>query len=88
MAERVISACGPICSACDVHVATQANDVEAIRRAATPRSERFGAGLPAAGVWCDGCMSLWHMLEESHGFAGGVGGAGGAGVSAGRAEVH
>lgn len=88
MAERVISACGPIRSACDVHVAAQANDVEAIRRVDAPRSERFAAGLPTAGVGCDGCMSICDMLEAVQGSAGGVGCAGGARVSADTAAVR
>ncbi len=57
MTERLISACGLVCSECDAFLATQAGDAAAIERVAAQWSEQFGATIPAAGVWCDGCMT-------------------------------
>jgi hypothetical protein len=57
MTERLISACGLVCSECDAFLATQAGDAAAIERVAAKWSEQFGATIPAAGVWCDGCMT-------------------------------
>ena len=57
MTERLVSACGLICSECDAFLATQADDAAAIERVAQQWSEQFGQTIPAAGVWCDGCMT-------------------------------
>jgi len=57
MTERLISACGLVCSECDAYLATQAGDAAAIERVAGEWSKQFGATISAASVWCDGCMT-------------------------------
>ena len=57
METRLIAACGLVCSECDAYLATQASDAAAIERVARQWSEMFGAEIPPAAVWCDGCMT-------------------------------
>ena len=57
MGEKLIAACGLICSDCDAYLATQANDAPVVERIAAQWSEQFGASIPPESVWCDGCMT-------------------------------
>jgi len=57
MAEKLIAACGLVCSECDAFVATQAGDVAAIDRVAAQWSEQFQTEIPPESVRCDGCMT-------------------------------
>lgn len=58
MTEQLIAACGLVCSECEAFVATRAGDADAIRRLAERWSAEFGVTVPAASVWCDGCMVI------------------------------
>ena len=57
MGDRLISACGLVCSECDAYLASQADDAAAVERVAAKWSEQFGASIPPEAVWCDGCMT-------------------------------
>jgi hypothetical protein len=53
----LISACGLDCAACDAFIATQANDMVALEKAAEKwRVEYNSPGITAATILCDGCM--------------------------------
>jgi hypothetical protein len=57
MSERLISACGMVCSDCDAHKATQADDAAAAESVAALWTQQFGVPIPTEAVWCDGCMT-------------------------------
>ena len=54
---RVLGTCGIVCSECAAYKATQAGDAAAISEIAVEWSQRYGANIPPASVWCDGCLS-------------------------------
>ena len=56
MGEKLIGACGLVCSDCEAYVATQANDAAAIERIAAQWSEQWKVVIPPEAVSCDGCM--------------------------------
>lgn len=55
--ERMLGACGLICSECDAYLATQTNDAEKIAEIAKQWSKEFGGDFSPESIWCDGCMS-------------------------------
>ncbi len=56
--ERIIAACGLVCSECDAYLATQANDLEALERLAQQAREEFGQeDATAETTMCDGCLT-------------------------------
>jgi len=55
--ERIIAACGLVCSECPAYEATKAGDAEAIGKVAQEWSEMFHADVKPEHVWCDGCMT-------------------------------
>jgi hypothetical protein len=57
MSATIIGACGLTCSQCEAFVATQAGDAAEIEGIAAKWTRLYGMPIPAAGVWCDGCMT-------------------------------
>jgi hypothetical protein len=57
MGDRLISACGLICSDCDAYHATQKDDAKAVSAVAAKWSHLFDASVSEDAVWCDGCMT-------------------------------
>jgi hypothetical protein len=57
MGDKLISACGLVCSDCDAYLATQKGDAAAAQAIAAQWSEQFGTSIPPEAVWCDGCMT-------------------------------
>jgi hypothetical protein len=55
--ERIIGACGLVCSNCGAYQATQAGDAEAIARVAAEWTKEYGHETKPESVWCDGCMT-------------------------------
>lgn len=54
--EKIIAACGIVCSACPAYIATKNKD-EALRaKTAADWSKMYGATIPADAIYCDGCM--------------------------------
>jgi len=55
--ERIVAYCGLVCSDCDGYVATQSNDLEALKRVAQRAREEFGLeDATAQTMRCDGCL--------------------------------
>jgi hypothetical protein len=57
-AERLVSACGLICSDCPAYIATLANDADAIERVAEQWRQQHDPNIRAEHVWCEGCMNM------------------------------
>ncbi|MCE5314655.1 MAG: DUF3795 domain-containing protein [Armatimonadota bacterium] len=57
MDNKLIGACGLVCSECEGYKATQANDPDAIAKIAADWSKQFGADIKPESVQCDGCMT-------------------------------
>ncbi len=57
MEEKMIAYCGLVCTECPAYIATQAGDMEALKRVAARWSEEFNASFTAADCLCDGCTS-------------------------------
>ncbi len=55
--DKLIAACGLVCSECPALVATRAADGAAIARIAEEWSAAFHAEVKPEHVWCDGCMT-------------------------------
>ena len=55
--DRLIAACGIVCTECPGYKATQANDGEAAARVAAEWSAAFHVDVMVEHVWCDGCMT-------------------------------
>lgn len=55
--ERIIGACGLVCSECEAYAATQANDAGAIAKVAEQWSRTYNADIKPESVWCDGCLT-------------------------------
>ena len=55
--NRIIAACGLVCSECDAYKATKASDATEIARVAEQWSKMYNADIRPEGVWCDGCMT-------------------------------
>jgi hypothetical protein len=54
----LIAACGLDCAQCEAYQATQAGDLAALARVAEKWTQEYhAAGLTAANVQCDGCMT-------------------------------
>lgn len=62
MGDKLIAACGLICSECDAYRATQKGDADAIANVAAQWSEQYGSAIPPESVWCDGCMANGERL--------------------------
>lgn len=55
--EKIISACGIVCSECPAYIATLNNDEEMREKTAEDWSKAFNATLTAKDIYCDGCMA-------------------------------
>jgi hypothetical protein len=55
--ERVIAACGLICTECPAYIATRGEDEAALEALAKMWSEEYGTALSADDCSCDGCHS-------------------------------
>jgi hypothetical protein len=55
MAGKMIAYCGLDCAACEAYVATQNNDMQALKQVAEKWSKEFGVPIAAEGCICDGC---------------------------------
>jgi hypothetical protein len=55
--DRLIAACGLVCTECPGYKATQANDPVAAARVAAEWSAAFHVDVKVEHVWCDGCMT-------------------------------
>lgn len=54
--DKIIAACGLICSDCEAYKATQANDIEEMKKIAAKWEQQFGGTISPDAIWCDGCM--------------------------------
>jgi len=55
--DKIIGACGLVCSDCPGYLATQANDAAKIAEVAAMWSKEFDSEIKPDDVWCDGCMT-------------------------------
>ena len=55
--ERMVSACGLVCTDCEAFKATRLNDPQAIARVAAEWTKAYGVDVRPEHVWCDGCMA-------------------------------
>jgi hypothetical protein len=55
--ERIIAACGLVCSECPAYVATQTGDEEAIAKMAADAAAKFDREVKPEEVLCDGCLT-------------------------------
>jgi hypothetical protein len=53
--DKMIAYCGLACSECPAYVATQKNDMDALRQVAEMWSKQYNAKLTAEDCICDGC---------------------------------
>lgn len=56
MTGKMIAYCGLVCSECEAFVATQKNDMDALKRMAEKASQEFGLSLKPEDSMCDGCI--------------------------------
>jgi len=66
--QKIISACGIVCSECTAYIATLNNDEDMRKKTAEDWSKAFNATLTAKDICCDGCMEedgryFAHCLE-------------------------
>lgn len=54
--EKIIAACGIVCSECPAYIATLNDDEEMRKKTAEDWSKAFGVTLAAKDICCDGCM--------------------------------
>ena len=55
--EKIIGACGLVCSECEAYKATQANDVEALQKVVDKwKVEYQWDGFTVTNILCDSCM--------------------------------
>ena len=54
--EKIIAACGIVCSECPAYIATQNDDDELRIKTAEEWSKAFGVTLNPKDIYCDGCM--------------------------------
>jgi hypothetical protein len=55
--ERIIAACGLVCSECPAYVATQNGDEEAIAKMAADAAAKLDREVNPEEVLCDGCLA-------------------------------
>jgi hypothetical protein len=55
--EKMVAYCGLVCTNCLAYIATQKNDMEALKRVADQWSKEFNASLTAENCLCDGCLA-------------------------------
>ncbi len=55
--NKIVSACGLDCNACDCFIASQTGDLEMKKTVARKWSKDYEAVLTADDIHCDGCMS-------------------------------
>ena len=53
--QEIIARCGLPCNECEAYIATINNDEAEITRVAAEWSEKYGAEIGPADVWCEGC---------------------------------
>ncbi len=68
MKEKIIGACGIVCSACPTYIATSSDDDALRARTAQEWSQMYHADIQAVDINCDGCPSdgprlFAHCLE-------------------------
>ena len=54
--EKIIAACGIVCSECPAYIATLNDDQEMRKKTAEDWSKAFGVTLNPEDICCDGCM--------------------------------
>jgi len=55
--DKIVATCGLVCTDCEVYIATQANDHQALERMAERAREEFGVpDASAESAMCDGCL--------------------------------
>ena len=57
MDKRMVAHCGLVCTECEAYEATQAGDMQALKRMAQTAAEQFDMDLTAADAMCDGCVA-------------------------------
>jgi hypothetical protein len=55
--ERIIAACGIVCSECPAYVATQEGDEEAISKMAADAAAKLDREVNPEEVLCEGCLA-------------------------------
>lgn len=53
--DKLLAYCGLSCAECPAYIATQKNDMDALRQVAETWSKEFNAKLTAQDCICDGC---------------------------------
>ncbi len=59
--EKIIAACGIVCSECPAYIATLNDDEEMREKTAEEWSKAFGVTLSPKDIYCDGCMEEGEM---------------------------
>ncbi|HHE39944.1 MAG TPA: DUF3795 domain-containing protein [Candidatus Cloacimonetes bacterium] len=54
--EKIIAACGIVCSACPAYIATLNDDEELRMKTAEQWSKMYGAPISADDIYCVGCL--------------------------------
>ena len=55
--ERMIAYCGLVCTECPAFIATQNDDLEALKKVAAQWSKEFNTSLALKDCLCDGCLA-------------------------------
>ena len=66
--NKIVGACGIVCSSCPAYIATRTDDDALRAKTAQEWSQMYHADIKAAGINCDGCPSdgprLFHHCTE------------------------
>ncbi|MBN1311448.1 MAG: DUF3795 domain-containing protein [Anaerolineae bacterium] len=55
--DKMIAYCGLVCTECPAYIATQKDDMEALKRVAEMWGKEYGGSLTAQDCICDGCIT-------------------------------
>jgi len=55
--EKIIAACGIVCSECPAYIATLNDDEEMRKKTAEDWSKMYSAALKPEDIFCDGCLT-------------------------------
>ncbi len=53
--DKLVAYCGLVCTECQGYIATQKNDMDALKQVAETWSKEYNANLTAQDCMCDGC---------------------------------
>jgi hypothetical protein len=64
MTENIIAYCGLDCTTCPAYIATQNNDMQALKLVAEQWSQEFNVSIPPEGCICDGCLGAGRKIAH------------------------